>query len=146
MLAKIQKLMPYFKDAVLTGVDEEGFPFSIRCEPKLDKTAGVMKIQRPRFAQLNSGSACLLFHTHDERLWSLKSFLLVGNLSIDENPWVFRPERFVPGVGVEGIPGYIKFVFNGRKLTRQYLKQRNLSWPTVAWDEISAWLKDAQEG
>jgi hypothetical protein len=60
--------------------------------------AGRLRLFVPPEDQLRSGPASLLAHSHDERLWSLRSVVVVGEL-FDADGWTFRPERIVRGAG-----------------------------------------------
>ncbi|MCC9074657.1 hypothetical protein FKZ61_000820 [Litorilinea aerophila] len=90
---------------------------------------------------LEPGPACLLCHRHDERLWNLKSFVVRGRLLHDKEGWAFTPEKFIPGMGIGGLWGYVRFVLTGRRNTRRYLAARGLPRPKVPWGDWSAVLE-----
>lgn len=144
MWSEILRYMPEFETAVLTGFDETGRPFSLRCRPQPDGEARVLRILLPEEVGLLPGRAGLLFHRHDENLWSLLSFILRGELARDGKAWIFRPEKFVPGMGVGGLQSYVRFVLKGRKAAKQYLEQRGLPRPQIPWDEWMAVFKEAK--
>ena len=50
--------------------------------------------------------------------------------------WDFRPVRYVPGVGVQGLRGYVRFVLDGRRNTRRYLEQRGWPWPRLPLEQL----------
>ena len=81
MWAEITKHLYQFESAVLSGLDEEGYPFSVRCRPYPD-TSGpeVLTVWLPPGTPIRPGPASLLCHSHDENLWNLKSFLVRGVL------------------------------------------------------------------
>lgn len=137
----IMKHLPEFESAVLTGVDAEGYPFSVRCRPRLDGEARVLKAELPEDVSIRPGRASLLCHEHDENLWTLKSFLVRGDLRQDGREWIFYPKKFVPGVAVGGLMGMVRFVIGSRRTTNRYLKKRRLPRPVVPWKEINA-IKD----
>lgn len=137
MWAKILRYLPEFESGVLTGLDSEGRPLSVRCRPQPDPEAGVLRLALPEALAIQAGPACLLFHRHDERLWNLLSFVVRGALACDGGGWVVRPARFVSGVGIGGLMSYVHFLVDGRRTTTHYLRQRGLARPRIAWQE---WL------
>ncbi len=137
----IIKYLPKFESAVLTGVDAEGYPFGIRCRPRADEEARVLRVQVPEDVPIRSGRASLLYHEHDENLWNLKSFMVRGDLRRDGRECSFYPKTFVPGVAVGGLRGMVQFVVGSRRTTNRYLGKRGLSRPVVPWREINA-IKD----
>ena len=139
MWAEITRHLYEFESAVLSGLDEEGYPFSVRCRPYPDASgAEVLKIWLPPGTPVRPGPASLLCHSHDENLWNLKSFLVRGVLVKDAGGWSFEPGKFIPGVGIGGLPAMIRFFISSRRNASRYLKERNLARPSIPWDEINA--------
>lgn len=135
----ITKHLPGFESAVLTGVDAEGYPFSVRCWPYPDAAAAkVLRVQLAAGTPIRPGPASLLCHKHDENLWNLRSFLVRGVLNRDERGWSFAPLRFIPGAGIGGLPAMARFFIGSRRNARRYLKKRGLARPGIPWDEINA--------
>jgi hypothetical protein len=134
----IKKNLHDFDSAVLTGVDAEGYPFSVRCRPYPDAAAEVLRVQLAAGTLIQPGPASLLCHKHDENLWNLKSFLVRGALSRDEGGWRFEPLRFIPGAGIGGLPAMARFFIGSRRSARRYLKKRGLARPRIPWDGINA--------
>ena len=133
-----------FESAVLSGLDEDGYPFSVRCRPYPDASgAEVLRVWLPPGTLIRPGPASLLCHTHDENLWNLKGFLVRGVLFLDFGEWSFEPVRFVPGLGMGGLPGMIRFFVRSRRNARRYLEKRGLARPSIPWDEINAAKKEA---
>ena len=131
MWSDITKHLPAFESAVLTGVDAEGYPFSVRCWPYPDGAlARMLRVQLPAGTLIQPGPASLLCHKHDENLWNLRSFLVRGALSRDERGWSFEPLRFIPGAGIGGLPAMARFFIGSRRNARGYLKKRGLARPT----------------
>jgi hypothetical protein len=146
MRAEITRHLYEFESAVLSGLDEEGYPFSVRCRPYPDTTgAEALKIWLPPGTPIRPGPASLLCHSHDENLWNLKSFLVRGVLGKDAGGWSFEPGRFIPGLGIGGLPAMIRFFFSSRRKASRYLRERNLARPSIPWDEINA-AKKASSG
>jgi hypothetical protein len=137
MWDEIARLLPSFESAVLTGVDAEGYPYSMRCKPWVNASERVLKMQFPAYASIHAGPACLLCHSHDENLWNLRSFLVRGTLAREGSEWTFEPKRYVPGAGVEGLKGMVNFVTGSRRNTNRYLKKRGLSRPPIPWKAIN---------
>lgn len=136
MWNQIERHLPEFNSAVLSAVDAAGRPASFRCRPTLDAKRQVLWIPAPpQDLALRPGPACLLCHRHDERLWNLKSFVARGQLAPERDGWTFTPEKFIPGMGIGGLWGYVRFVLTGRRTTRRYLAARGLPRPQVPWDD-----------
>ncbi len=137
MWGEIVNHLPSFESAVLTGLDVEGYPYSMRCKPWADASERVLKMQLPAYASVQAGPACLLCHSHDENLWNLRSFLVRGTLALEGSEWTFEPIRYVSGAGVEGLRGMVNFVTGSRRNTKRYLKKRGLSRPPIPWKAIN---------
>lgn len=138
MWDEICKYLPTYSSAVVTGIDQSGYPFSVRCVPELDAGARVLRVALPGYSGIREGPAGLLCHMHDEQLWNLKSFVVRGSLEQDSQGWLFRPRQFIPGAGIGGTIGMINFLRDGRRTAEQYLKKRGLARPKIAWEDIHA--------
>jgi hypothetical protein len=139
----ILKNLPDFPSAVLSSVDDNGYPFSIRCQSEPDAEGQVLRVQVPDGAGIQSGPAALLYHKHDEWLWNTKSFVVRGILKRDDQGWKLHPRRFVPGIAIGGFWGYVQFVLTGRRTTKRYLQKRGLARPHIPWKKVhSLWEKD----
>lgn len=139
MWDEVVKESAAFGSAVLTGIDERGYPVSIRCVPVVDPTGQErLVIELPSGVEFSSGRAGLLYHRHDEDLWNLRSFIVRGRLDLGgEGTAAFTPERFVGGAGIGGIRGMLRFVRGGRRTAKRYLAHRGLERPKIQW----AWVK-----
>ncbi len=135
-----------FESVVLTGVDSEGYPYSVRNRPRIDPFERVLLVRLPAGTPVQPGPASLLCHRHDAHLWNLKSFLVRGMLVHEDAGWTFRPERFIPGAGIGGAMGLMRFVVGSRKRARRYLEKRGLPRPRIPWDEVNAIKAQAREG
>jgi hypothetical protein len=122
MWREIEKHLPEFPSAVITGVDPAGFPVSARCRPQVDAAERVLRVQLPPGTGLQPGPAGLLCHTHDERLWNLKSFLVRGVLERDALGWRLR------------------------RNAQRYLEQRGWPRPRVPWGELKAFVDELKSG
>lgn len=132
------ELLPTFDSAVLTGLDLQGYPFSVRCKPAVDSSRYVLNLTVPGDAAIQPGPASLLVHSHTDQLWDLRSYLVRGQIKQEGERWIFAPETYTPGAGVTGLGGFIRFVRTSRRNTDGYLKRRNLPRPKIPWDQINA--------
>ena len=137
MWDKAIKHLGKFPNAVLTGIDAGGYPFSLRCTPKLDEDRKVLLISRAGEVPIQPGPANLLYHYHNDQLWDLKAILVTGSLEQVERGWVFHPERFILSGGLMGPIDQIRFIGNARAETGKYLQKRGLPRPKIAWDEFA---------
>ena len=138
MWAEIEKYLPLFESAVLNTSDGEGYPYSVRCRPEPDRQAGIFRIDPTGGTNVQAGHASLLYHSHDEKLWNQKIFLLRGKLEEAGDGHVFRPEKFVPSIGTGGPLGTVRMVLGMRQATAGYLNRRNLVRPRIPWTEVAA--------
>jgi len=135
MWSDILKYSDHYESAVLTVLADDGYPFSLRCNPEPDSANKTLRLVLPHGVELKSGPASLLWHRHDDRLWNLNSFGVRGLILDDNKGWTVRPEAFIPGVGVGGWRSYVRFLVNGRRTTRRYLERRGLLRPKFDWAE-----------
>jgi hypothetical protein len=139
MWAEIRRYLPRFSSSVLTGVDGDGYPVSIRCAPELDDAEQVLRLSLPAWTRISQGPASLLCHGHNDLLWDLHSFMVRGTLEpAGGETWVFRPSRLVPGVGMGGLAGMARFALAKRRAARRYLERRGLARPRIDWAQLKA--------
>lgn len=138
MWDELTKHLPDFESAILTGLDPEGYPFGVRCHPDPRPEAELLRLDLAQNCPIQVGPASLLCHRHDEKLWNLKSFLVRGTLERDEQGWTFQPRQFIPGAGIGGPMGMVRFVTGSRRTARRYLQKRGLSRPKIPWDDVNA--------
>ncbi len=143
MWEDIEKYLPMFESAVLNFADLKGYPNSVRCHLDPDRAAGVLRIQHTRDDGLTAGPASILCHSHDEKTWNQKIFVLRGNLEEDQGGWAFRPEKFVPSLGTTNAIGAMRAIMGMRRSAKTYLEKRNLARPRIAWGEVDAVKKRA---
>lgn len=136
MWAEIAKHVPTFGSAVLTGTDAAGYPLSVRCTPRLDEATQSVLVALPPGADLRPGSASLLCHSHDERLWHLRSCNLRGTLEHDERGWLLRPRQFIPGGGIGGPLATLRTLREMRRTAARYLAKRGLPPPPIPWERV----------
>lgn len=135
-----------FSSAVLNGIDANGYPFSMRCKPQLDEARQALLIDNAGGVPIQPGAAGLLCHSHNEQLWDLKAFLLLGALEATPGGWLFRPEKFLPGQGMGGFAGQMRQLRKSQAETKNYLEKRRLPRPKVRWDEIDELKAEIKRG
>jgi hypothetical protein len=144
MWAEVTRRRREFESVVLTGVDEAGFPFSVRCRPVVDTQTHTLRIDAAPGVSLVPGPASLLGHSFDAKLWNLRSFVVRGRLESTPEGWVFHPAQFIPGSGMRGL--FDQFITLGecRRAAAKYLRARSLPRPAVPWDEINRLHREAK--
>ncbi len=144
MWNNIVKQLSRFTNGVLTGIDSDGYPFSIRCKPQVDETRQVLLINQGGDDHIQPGPAGLLFHSHNDEVWDLKSFQILGSLEKAEQGWVFHVERSIP----EGDPGpfdQIQMLLKSRADAKKYLERCSLPRPKVDWTGIKELRAEAKK-
>lgn len=137
----IVKHLPEYQSAVFTGLDSSGYPFSVRCRPKLDPSNHVLRIALPHTTRIQPGPASLLCHYADDQLWNAKSFLVRGFVLLNTSGWIFHPQRFVLGASSR-IWNLLNLIRSGRRTAKRYLETRGLPRPKIPWTEITASWKE----
>ena len=137
MWAEIMQRLPDYKNAVISGVNAEGYPVSVRCNPEPDAAAEILKVQTPDHVYVQPGPASLLCHKHDEKFWNQHSFIVWGRLDQCDGNWIFQPLRFTPGASPDML-SLVRFVISARRASQEYLEKRRLPRPTIPWNEIKA--------
>jgi hypothetical protein len=87
-----------YSSAVLETLDETGAPWLIRARPEVDAKSCVFLLDVPRGEPLRAGPASLLYHGHDVKLWTLRSFVAVGEMEERGGRWALSCTRYVPGI------------------------------------------------
>jgi hypothetical protein len=144
MLDKIASALQPYPDAVLTGFDAQGYPFSQRCKPQIDSALQALRIAPFGEATLTPGPASLLCHSYNQEVWNLSSVQVLGQLERAETGWIFRPERLLAGMG-SSPTDQIKMLSEGRAAAKKYLEKRSLPRPKVAWNEFIALQKEGKK-
>lgn len=136
MWDKVTRHLAKYPSAILTGIDSQGYPYSVRCVPQTDSAQQVLRITLPAYVELQPGPAGLLCHYHDDRLWQQTNFVLRGRLEHRDEGWLFKPTQFIEGAGA-GM-SMIRQIREGRRAAKQYLNKRNLERPRIPWDKLKA--------
>jgi hypothetical protein len=143
MWAEIVRQMATFQTGVLSGVDAEGYPCSVRCTPAPDHGAHVLRFASSECIAMRAGPASLLCHSHNQELWDLRSLNVRGTLERDAQGWFLRPTAVIPEMASTNPIGMIRAVTRLRRTAANYLKQRHLPAPAIPWKELEAAKEDA---
>mgnify|MGYP000858098216 FL=1 len=130
------KVASIFTNAVLTGLDADGYPTSTRVQFTLDGAQERVRLQLPAGASIPPGRASLLLHRFDDKLWNLHSYMVRGTLQQAGGEWVLVPEQYTPGMD-QSPPALLSFVRTSRRKANAYLQKRNLPRPSIPWDDIN---------
>jgi hypothetical protein len=132
MWDKLKHQVSTFGSAVLTAHDANGYPMSVRTAVYADNDRHELRVEVPATAEVQSGSASLLFHQHNAQLWNLRIVLVRGELTSTGNAWVFRPQPLAPS------PHALRAILNCRKTATAYLRKRGLARPPIPWGRLKA--------
>jgi hypothetical protein len=127
-----------YRNAVLTGLDARGYPYSVRCSPRPDGATRTLLMRASPGTLIQPGPAGLLCHRHDDRLWNQRSFLVRGIIEGEGLQWSFQPQQYIEGVGYGGMLGLVRFVIGARRAANAYLAKRGLPRPSIPWDAVIA--------
>jgi hypothetical protein len=133
MWPEMIKHLQAYPNAVLTGLDAQSYPFSIRCSPQIDESCQLLLIAPAGEDAIQPGPAGLMCHAHNELLWEIKSFQIQGRLEKTGAGWVFHPQRLIPGEDAQTMMGQFRTLFKSRASAKKYLDKRGLPWPKVDW-------------
>ncbi len=139
MWASAARWIGKFEEGVVNALDERGYPLSVRqTSLPYDGATGRMRVVIPENLGAQEGRASLLCHTHDEKLWNLRSILLHGRLERESGAWVFVTTSFTP-------PSVLQMLRNVRKAATKYLADRGLPTPEVNYEAVARlWEKAAR--
>jgi len=144
---QLARLIDTYQSAVLSRIESDGYPVSIRCRihPNMQARSVIIS-DLPALAKNWRGRACLLFHEHDVALEALRQLVVLGELRDDNGILTFHIEKFVTANGrtdSDRMPHasspihMLKFFFLGRRNARAYLAKRGKPWPPIPYDEIA---------
>jgi hypothetical protein len=130
--------LPGVGSAVLAAFDGAGRPTLTRLRPRPDVAGRRFVLDLPADADLRPGPASLLCHSHDEQLWTLRSFVVAGELVGEADGWALAPSRYVPGGDKIGPVAAVRTIRDLRATAQGYLDRRGLERPTIPWHEFEA--------
>ncbi|GAA3433305.1 hypothetical protein [Kutzneria kofuensis] len=127
-----------YAPGVLSFIDTDGFPFSLRVRARQDREAGVFRFPLPEGTPAVDGPAWLLWHHHDALLDDHHVLAVKGKLVQDDGEWAVRPDRvFASGYGDMSKIG---------ERTEAYLVSRGITErPEIPWDELKRIALKAKE-
>lgn len=121
-----------YPSAVLTSVDVDGYPFSVRIDSRrYDASTGEVDVVVPEALHPVPGPSNLLCHYHDDELWKLRFAHVRGVLEQRGDAWTFRTTSFTPPQS-----GMFGFMRRLDATGRRYLAKRGLDRPSVNWAAI----------
>jgi hypothetical protein len=135
MWRDLERIAPYFTSAVLTSIDADGYPTSTRVQFTLDTAQERVRLRLPAGITIGPGSASLLMHSFNDKLWDLRSYMVRGTLTHPGEDWVLAPEQYTPGMSQSPV-AFLTFVRTSRRKAAAYLKKRGQARPTIPWDDI----------
>jgi hypothetical protein len=132
--AEAAKWLGKFDEAVLTVLDADGYPASVRVGTRTyDAATGRLPVLLPDVLRAAEGSANLLCHHHDEKLWKLDAFQVKGRLEKRDDEWDFVTTSFTPPSRF----AVVAFLKGTRTAAQKYLDRRGLQRPEVNWDSVN---------
>jgi hypothetical protein len=134
--AEAAKWLGKFEDGVLTTLDTDGYPVSVRAVPERTTLARVSCAYRYPELRAVEGPANLLCHFHNEKLWGLKAIQVKGRIEKHDDAWVFVTTTFNPPPKLAAL----SFIRHTNASAKKYLDKRGVDRPTVNW----AALKEIQ--
>jgi hypothetical protein len=127
------KWLNKFDEAVLTALDKEGYPVSVRVNPRnYDATTGTLSVTLPDTLGAVAGPANLMAHYHDEKLWKLNAIGIKGRLEDHGNTWVFQSAHF----DAPSKLAFVQFLKGAGASAQKYLDKRGLERPPVNWAAV----------
>lgn len=138
MWTEAAKRLAGYEEAVVTALDPEGYPVSIRqAAPRYDATSGEFTVEWPSGLAVSEGPANVLCHFHDENLWNIKQLQIKGRLERRDGRLVFLSTDFrAPPASQLGV--FVRLGRDMRKKGKRYLERRGLTAPTVNWRALKA--------
>jgi hypothetical protein len=135
--AEAAKWLGKFEDGVLTTLDTDGYPVSVRVSTRAyDPGTGELHVSLPGALRAVEGPANLLCHFHNEKLWGLKAIQVKGRIEKHDDAWVFVTTTFNPPPKLAAL----SFIRHTNASAKKYLDKRGVDRPTVNW----AALKEIQ--
>jgi hypothetical protein len=132
--ADAAKWLGKFDEAVLTVLDADGYPASVRVDTRTyDGATGRLPAELPDVLRAVEGPANLLCHYHDEKMWKLKAIQVKGRLEKRDDEWDFVTTAFSPPSKL----AVVAFLKGTRTAAQKYLDKRGLERPEVNWVAVN---------
>lgn len=142
MWSEAAKALRRYDEAVLTAIDTQGYPFSVRVRTAdYDATTGLLTADVPAALVPVAGPANLLCHFHDEKMWSIRTVRVHGRIERRDGAWDFvstaftAPSRLAP----------LAMIRNANASARRYLARRGLDRPPVDWAAVKEIQRRAKQ-
>lgn len=133
MWAEAAKWLGKFDEAVLTVLDADCYPVSIRVDALTYGAAtGKLPAALPDVLRAVEGPANLLCHYHDEKMWKLKAIQVRGRLEKRNGEWDFVSTSFKAPPKL----ALLSFLKDIRTSAQKYLDKRGLERPEVNWAAV----------
>jgi hypothetical protein len=131
--AEAAKWLGKFEKAVLTTLDSDGYPVSVRVDSRAyDAATGELRATLPGALHVVEGPANLLCHYHDEKLWKLNAITIKGRVENRDGSWVFATTSF----NAPSKLAMLSFIKGVRSAGKKYLDRRDLDRPEVDWAAV----------
>lgn len=146
MWAEAARRLRGYDEAVLTGIDVDGYPFSVRVPTAAyDGGSGLLRAELPAAVRAAAGPAGLLCHYHDDKLWNIRTLQVRGRLEDRDGGWTFVTTAFTPPPTPAPM-AMIAMVRGAHAAATRYLARRDLDRPVVNWAAIKEVQRRARRG
>ena len=133
MWAEAAKWLNKFDEAVLTALDADGYPVSVRVNPReFDSATGTLSVTLPETLGAVGSPANLMAHYHDEKLWKLNAIGIKGSLQRQDDGWVFQSTRF----DAPSRLAFVQFLRGTSASAQKYLDKRGMQRPPINWAAV----------
>ncbi|OBF34238.1 hypothetical protein A5724_16935 [Mycobacterium sp. ACS1612] len=133
MWAEAAKWLAKFGETVVTGVDEDGYPVSVRVATSgYDSATGALPVHFPPELRILEGPANLLSHSHDDKMWHLQMIQIKGRIERRGERWVFQSTHF----DAPSKLAFLQFLRSNNASAQKYLDKRGLKRPAVNWAAV----------
>lgn len=128
---------------VLSFTDSQGYPFSVRCtaEEAANGTERFFAIRLPPDIPTPAGSACLLWHRHDQSLGGMTAFALRGQLTSASASVTFIPHQVAGHVGIASASPDSRSDMIHK--AERYLQRHHLPPPEMKWETFEDLVRQA---
>jgi Pyridoxamine 5'-phosphate oxidase len=116
---RLDELGDRYREAVLSLVAPDGFPFSVRVPISVDSSSRRVRIASGALGvPVQPGLACVTAHDHDDDFSWQRNFQVRGDLVEEGGGWVVVPHRMVGGLELPPMSKPRLYAMNARKMFR----------------------------
>jgi len=134
MWADAAKWLNKFDEAVLTALDADGYPVSVRVDPRTyDASTGTLSVTLPHALGAVVSPANLMAHYHDDKLWKLNAIAIKGRLESRGETWMFQSIHF----DAPSKLAFVEFLRGISTSAQKYLDKRGLERPAINWTAVT---------